>query len=909
METLLARQWHHIPESEVYELLDTHPDRGLDRFEVERRQEHFGPNVLPQRKGTGPLTRFLQQFRQPLVYILLAAGLITLSLHEWVDAGVILGVVLVNAVIGFIQESKAAEAIEALGRTMTTEANLVRAGKVVRVPSRDLVPGDVVLLQSGDRVPADLRLFKVRNLQTDESALTGESLPVIKRAALLERDTSLAEHHNMAHSSTLVTAGQASGVVVATAGDTEIGRISELLSTAESLATPLTHKIEHFSKILLYVILALAAATFVVGVARGQSVVEMFMSAVALAVGAIPEGLPAAMTITLAIGINRMARRNAIIRKLPAVETLGSTTVICSDKTGTLTENQMTVRAIYAGGLRYEVSGSGFAPAGDVIRDGRKVAMETAGQTLKECLICGMLNNDSDIEESDGRWKVRGDPTEGALLAAGAKLGLNREQLNIQWPRRDTLPFESEHQYMATLHEGPESARLVYVKGAAEKLLPRCDRMLDEHGMEAPLDPDAVTAEVEALAREGLRVLVLARGKPPEGAASLEQENVASGLVLLGFQGMIDPPRQEAVAAVSACLGAGIKIKMITGDHALTAATIAEQVGITSREDACPPERQVITGRELESLSDEELTDRAARSCVFARVTPEQKLRLVRALQARGEVAAMTGDGVNDAPALRQANIGIAMGLSGTEVAKEAADMVLTDDNFATIEAAIEEGRGVFDNLTKFIVWTLPTNLGEGLVIMAAIFVGVALPILPVQILWINMTTAVLLGLTLAFEPKEPGIMIRPPREPDAPILTGMLIGRIVIVGACLLAGAFGLFEWALHSRVDAAVARTVAVNVFVFTELAYLFNCRSLRASMRQVGLFTNRWVWAGAGVMTLLQLLFTYSPLFNRVFGSAPIAAAHWLALGAVAIATSVIVSVEKKLWRRWGPGAVKP
>jgi cation-transporting ATPase F len=900
MESLFSSHWHHLPGAEVVELLDTHAEQGLDRFEIEQRRKHFGPNMLPSRKGRGPLVRFLLQFHQPLVYILVAAGVVTLLLHDWIDAGVILAVVLVNAMIGYLQESKAVAALEALARTMTTQANVIRSGSTRSVPSQELVPGDLVVLQSGDKVPADVRLLRIRDLHADESALTGESVPVQKRIERLEPETPLAERCNMAYTSSLITYGQAAGIVVATGGNTEVGRISKLIASAEVLQTPLTRKIERFSGILLYVILGLAGAAFVVGMARGQGVVDMLMAAIALAVGAIPEGLPAAVTITLAIGVSRMAKRHAIVRKLPVVETLGSTTVICSDKTGTLTENQMTVREVWAGGRMYHVSGSGYSPKGELRADAKLVQARTASEALIECLTCGVLCNDSALELDDGRWKVRGDPTEGALLAVGSKLGLDVESLRSEWTRKDSIPFESEHQYMATLNERSDGKRYVYVKGAAEKILERCDRMLDAHGGEAAIGAAAVTAEVERMAKQGLRVLAMAGGEAPSGRTPLDHQSLGSRLVLLGLQGMIDPPRQEAIRAVDACKKAGIRVKMITGDHALTAAAIADLLGISTCPGVGPARQRVITGRELEECSDEELIERADRACVFARVSPEQKLRLVRALQARGHVTAMTGDGVNDAPALKQSDIGIAMGRAGTEVAKEASDMILTDDNFATIEAAVEEGRGVYDNLTKFIVWTLPTNLGEGLVILAAILVGAALPILPIQILWINMTTAVLLGMTLAFEPKEPDIMSRPPRDPATPILTGALVGRILIVGALLLGGAFGLFEWALLRGAGEPAARTIAVNVFVFTELVYLFNCRSLKQSILQVGLFSNRWVWIGACAMTVLQILFTYNPIFNRVFGSAPVGWAHWSAIAAVAVAAGAVVWGEERIRR---------
>ena len=631
----------------------------------------------------------------------------------------------------------------------------------------------------------------------------------------------------------------------------------------------------------------------------------MFMAAVALAVGAIPEGLPAAVTITLSIGVARMARRRAIIRKLPAVETLGSTTIVCSDKTGTLTVNQMTVREIMAGNALYAVSGSGYGPLGEINLVSEPGPLLVDNIAARECLLAGLLCNDSTLAEQPGRWEVHGDPTEGALLAAAAKAGLPHHDCNSRLRRIDTIPFESQHQYMATLHEGGNSAqRKLYVKGAAEVVLSKCVALLDASGHQVPLDAAAAQARLECMAAKGLRVLVLASADLARDVKSIAPADV-QGLTLLGLQGMIDPPRPEAIAAVRACQSAGIHVKMITGDHALTAQAIARQIGLNGQDSTRPDSPLVLTGSELAKRPDAQLIDAAEQVAVFARVTPEQKLRLVRALQARGHIVAMTGDGVNDAPALKQADIGVAMGVAGTEVAKEAADMILTDDNFATIEAAIEEGRGVFDNLTKFIVWTLPTNIGEGLVILAAIFAGTALPILPVQILWINMTTAVLLGLMLAFEPKEPDIMQRPPRDPRTPLLTGELIGRILLVSLILLVGAFGSFEWALGKGASDAYARTVAVNVFVMAEVFYLFNCRSLSKSMFQLGVFSNPWIWVGVASMVGLQLLFTYAPFMNRMFHSVPIGLDAWWLILLTACVAYGVVGIEKWTRRRWAAG----
>ena len=907
MNTLIGKHWHHLPAEEVVDLLDGNPERGLDQFEVKHLQETFGPNAITAKKGKGPLKRFLLQFHQPLIYILIVSGIITALLQEWVDSGVIFGVVLVNAIIGYIQEAKAVNALAALARTMTTEATVLRQGEKKRIPATELVPGDIVLLTGGDKVPADMRLLAIRNLRVDESALTGESLPVEKTEGELDHDTLPADRRNMAYASTLVTYGQGKGIVTATGDHTEVGRISELIASADELATPLTRKITDFSHILLYAILALAALTVAVGILRGQPLFDMFMAAVALAVGAIPEGLPAAVTITLAIGVSRMAKRKAIIRKLPAVETLGSTTVICSDKTGTLTENQMTVQEIMAGGILYEVTGAGYNPfAGKILPKGNSSDPGNFPSLVK-CLRAGVLCNDSILLNNNSEWQVQGDPTEGALLVAGIKGGVDLTEQKNRFPHLDVLPFESEHQYMATLHKSEDSnKRLIYIKGAVEAVLARCGSRLDARGASSDLDADEILYQVEHMAKRGLRVLAFAEKKLPAIVNNITHDDVRADLVFIGLMAMIDPPRAEAVQAIRVCQAAGMRVKMITGDHAVTAATIAGQIGLHGMTTENGDRPRVLTGRDLAALSDRELIEQAEKTAVFARVAPEQKLRLVEALQSRGHVVAMTGDGVNDAPALKQADIGVAMGITGTEVAKEAADMVLTDDNFSSIEAAVEEGRGVFDNLTKFIVWTLPTNLGEGLVIMAAIFFGVTLPILPVQILWINMTTAGFLGLMLAFEPKEPGIMTRSPRDPQTPILTRNLIGRILLVGGLLLIASFALFQWEMARGADIAQARTVAVNVFVVMELFYLFNCRSLTKSIFQLGFFSNMWVFGGVAVMLLVQIVYTYLPVMNRLFQSAPIDLGAWVRIVAAGMTAYLIVEAEKWLCARFSDEA---
>jgi cation-transporting P-type ATPase F len=893
--------WHQLPADEVVQLLGVSLTTGLSADEVRRRREKFGPNQLSAARRASALKRFALQFAQPLMFILLLAAGVTLLLREYVDSAVIFGVTFINAVVGYIQEAKAEKAIEALSQMVVTEATVRRDGRKTRVNSVELVPGDVVLLQSGDKVPADLRLFHVRSLQVDEAALTGESVPVEKHAAPLALETILAERKNLAYAGTLVTYGQAEGVVWAIGNETETGRIARMIHEAVDLTTPLTRKIAEFSKLILWVILGLAVVTFAVGAWRGGSVVEMFMAAVALAVGAIPEGLPAAVTITLAIGVSRMARRRAIIRKLPAVEALGSTTVICSDKTGTLTENQMTVRQVFAGGKLFEVTGGGYEPQGEVQSNGQRAPLERHA-ALRETLLAGLLNNDTQLARVEGRLKVEGDPTEAALLVAAQKAGLVAADQHAAHPRLDVIPFESEHQFMATLHgRGAGRGRVIYKKGSIERLVERCTHELGDDGELKALDREAVRAAADAMAAGGLRVLAFARREVAHDHAELRHDHVKEGLTFLGLQAMIDPPRAEAVTSVGLCQAAGIQVKMITGDHALTAKAIAGQLGLKGGGG----ELIAVTGRELEKVPDAELPALAERAAVFARVAPEQKLRLVKALQANGHIVAMTGDGVNDAPALKQADIGVAMGVTGTEVAKGAADMLLTDDNFASIEAAVEEGRAVFDNLVKFIIWTLPTNVGEAAILLTAIFFGKDLPLLPVQLLWINMTTAVLLGLMLVFEPKEAGLMRRPPRDPAQPILTFPLFMRTGLVTLLMLVGGFALF---LHERqvlgTGIEAARTVVVNLIVMVEVFYLLNCRSLLHAPWTIGFWSNRWVFVGIGTMLAAQLLFTHLPLMNRLFHSAPLDAAAWLRVVGVGAAAFFIIEIEK--WVRLRAGA---
>lgn len=876
--------WHHLSSDEVLQMLRTSPE-GLGKDEVERRLKENGPNKLTQKKGESYFTIILRQFHQPLVYILLVAAVGVAFLEEWIEVGVILGVVLVNAVISFIQEVKALKAIDALSKNLNAQATVIRDGKKLQVSALDLVVGDIVLLHSGDKIPADLRLTHSRDLHVDESALTGESIPVEKKLGPLEIDTMIGDRLNMAFSSTLVTYGTATGVVVATGDDTQIGEINRMIASADILSTPLTKKISEFSHLMLWIILILAGLTVTAGLLRGVPIEEVLLEGVALAVGAIPEGLPAVVTITLAIGVSRMAKRQAIIRKLPAVETLGSTTVICSDKTGTLTQNEMTVQRLWTGQELVSVTGTGYASEGDLLINDQIIEKGREG-SVKELLRCGLLCNDSMLVNRDEDIKVEGDPTEGALLTSALKYGLSLEEESEKRERLDTIPFESEHQYMATLHRDLKG-HVIYLKGSVEKITAMCDSL-------SAAERDEINRRVNEFAEDGLRVLAFAKKEVDTTLTEIQHKDLQISFRFLGIQAMIDPPRQEAIEAVYHSRKAGILVKMITGDHVATATAIAKKLGIEDRLNS----DHGITGAEMKQLDLVGFSDAAAQKSVFARVNPSQKLELVKALQEKGHIVAMTGDGVNDAPALRQANIGIAMGRSGTEVAKETADMILTDDNFASIEAAIEEGRGVFSNLIKFISWTLPTNLSEGLVILIASFAGLTLPISPLQILWINMTTAIFLGSTLAFEKNEPDSMEKPPRDPKLPILSKEIIFRIFWVSLVIVGGVYAAYYLSVEYGASKEVAQTVSVNVIVFAELFYLYNSRSLTLSQFKIGFFTNKVLVAGTVIMVAIQMLFTYTPVMNRVFGTAPISERSWIAILAISSLLYGLVELEKHI-----------
>mgnify|MGYP001817629290 CR=1 FL=1 len=884
-----AEDWHAESTKTVLESLETTAD-GLSKEKAGNRLAEHGPNRLPEPRRRGPLLRLLYQFHNVLIYVLIAASAVTAMLGHWVDASVILGVVIINAVIGFVQEGKAENALRAIRQMLSPSAIVRRGGQQITIPAEQLVPGDIVALQPGDKVPADLRMVRAKGLQIQESILTGESMAVEKITEPVALEAVIGDRRCMSYSGTLVTHGQGMGVVVATGAQTEIGRISALVSEVESVTTPLLRQMAQFGRWLTAAILIIAAVTFTFGVfIRDYVMAEMFLASVSLAVAAIPEGLPAIMTITLAIGVQHMARRNAIIRRLPAVETLGAVTVICSDKTGTLTRNEMTVRTIATTANLFDVGGTGYDPHG-VISLMNKDVLPEERPLLLEIARAAVLCNDSSLEQKNGAWCVHGDPMEGALLVAGLKVGLDIEAEAKQFPRTDLIPFESEHRFMATLHHSHSGDAFVYLKGAPECVLEMCIRQRTHDG-DQTLDREHWLARIEQMAQRGQRVLAIAIKPVNSEQMELMFGDVENELTLLGMFGLIDPPREEAIEAVQTCGKAGIRVKMITGDHGATACAISRQLKLINTDE-------VLTGQELERMSEDELRRLVHDVDVYARVNPEHKLRLVRLLQEQGLIVAMTGDGVNDAPALKRADVGIAMGEKGTEAAKEAAEMVLADDNFASIAHAVEEGRTVYDNLKKAILFILPTNGGEALIILAAILFGFhQLPLTPVQILWVNMVTAVTLALSLAFEPPERNVMRRPPRDPREPMLTTHLIWRIAFVSAILMSGTFGLYLWEMEQGVSIEHARTVAVNTLVMFEIFYLFNSRYITGPVfNWAGLTGNRYVLVAIGVLIIFQVGFTYLAPMQSLFGTTAIDFTIWLRILLVASSVLFLVELEK-------------
>jgi len=891
--------WHSLSAENSLERLGTSVD-GLSHTEATKRLVEYGPNCLPETARRSGLMRFLQQFHHILIYVLIGSAAITAALDHWIDTGVILAVVVANALIGFIQEGKAEKAMDAIRHMLAPRANVLRDGERHSVEGDALVPGDIVLLEAGDKVPADLRLLTAHGMSVQEAVLTGESVPVEKHTRPVADAAALGDRSCMGFSGTLVATGQGKGVVVGTGRQTEIGRISGLISEVEKLTTPLVAQMGVFAKWLTILILLIAALLLAYGYFVGHhEFTEMFMAVVGLSVAAIPEGLPAVLTITLAIGVQGMARRNAIVRRLPAIETLGSVSVICTDKTGTLTRNEMMVASVLTSQHLFALEGDGYAPKGLLKLENTHVA-PSEHAVLEELARAAALCNDAFLREHNGEWTVEGDPMEGALLAFAEKMDVDVRKAQAKWTRTDTIPFDAKHRFMATLNHDHERYAFVFVKGAPEQILAMCQDQRGMDGNSEELDIEYWHRKAEAIAALGERVLAFAVKPVQPEHVVLEHGDVQRTLTLLGMTGMIDPPRAEAIAAVEECHGAGIRVKMITGDHAKTAAAIGKQVGLQNPE-------KVLTGNDLDGMDDAVLRQTVLDCDIFARTSPEHKLRLVMALQSHGMTVAMTGDGVNDAPALKRADAGIAMGMKGSEAAKEAAELVLADDNFVSIAAAVREGRTVYDNIKKVISWTLPTNAGEAMTIVVALLAGMTLPITPVQILWVNLITAVTLGIALAFEPTEENTMRLPPRPRDEPLLTGGLVWHIVLVSLLFLGGVFGMYHYAVDRGYSVELARTIALNTLVVMEIFHLFFIRNIYGtSLTWKAVRGTKMVWTVVIVITAAQFAVTYLPLLQTVFATESIPLLDGMLIVGVGVALFAIIETEKQIRLRASPKA---
>ena len=885
------KAWHSSSAESALANLRT-STAGLSHNEVQLRLAAHGVNRLPQAARRSALTRFLLQLHNVLIYVLMGSAAVTAFLGHWVDSGVILAVVLSNAAIGFVQEGKAEKAMNAISHMLAPRANVVRSGERISIEGEQLVPGDIVLLEAGDKVSADLRLITAHGLLVDEAILTGESVPAEKCSAEVAEDAVLGDRKCMAYSGTSVSSGQGQGVVVSTGLRTEIGHISSLLGKVQTLTTPLVRQMSEFSKWLTVFILLIAALLLVYGYFVGHhDLSEMFMAVVGLSVAAIPEGLPAVLTITLAVGVQAMARRNAIVRRLPAIETLGSVSVICTDKTGTLTRNEMMVATVLTMPHCFELTGKGYSPAGTLSQGNRPVS-PSEHQLLPEIVRTAVLCNDAALHHAGDAWHVEGDPMEGALLAFAQKMQVDPQKLRTDWVRTDAIPFDAAHQYMATINQDTENRTCIHVKGAPEKILAMCKNQRTVDGRTEPIDSFYWNENADKIASQGQRVLAFAMQAVAATHTTLQHADMDGTLTLLGLVGMIDPPRNEAIAAVRECHSAGIRVKMITGDHAKTAAAIGKQIGLENPH-------AVLTGSDLDAMDDASLRQAVLNCDIFARTSPEHKLRLVMALQSHDMTVAMTGDGVNDAPALKRADAGIAMGKKGSEAAKEAAELVLTDDNFASIVAAVREGRTVYDNIKKVISWTLPTNAGEATTIIVALLLGSTLPVTPVQLLWINLITAITLGLALAFEPTEAGTMQRPPRPRTEPLLSGALVWHIVLVSILFVCGVYGIFTYAIDSGYSVELARTLALNTLVVMEIFHLFFIRNFySSSLTWKSVRGTRVVWTVVGIITVAQLAITYLPALQAVFETETVALWDGLLVIAIGIALFAIVETEKQI-----------
>ena len=882
---------HALPADAALRALAATPV-GLGSDEAARRLAAHGPNRLPEPPPRSPLLRLLSHFHHVLIYLLIASAAITAALQHWVDTGVIVAVVIVNAVIGYIQEGRAEQAMDAIRGMLAPHSSVLRDGRRISVDAADLVSGDIVLIEAGDRVAADLRLIEARGLKAEEAILTGESVPVEKSTAPVAEDAALGDRASMLFSGTLVAAGTGRGVVVATGADTQIGHISGMLARVETLTTPLVAQMDRFARWLTVFILIVAGAILAYGYFVGNlPFSELFMAVVGLSVAAIPEGLPAVLTITLAVGVQAMARRNAIVRRLPAIETLGSVSVICSDKTGTLTRNEMLAASLASATHLYSVAGKGYAPEGAVRWRGADADPAEHGVLMEFARAAGLCN-DAMLHSHAGDWRVEGDPMEGALMALAGKISGEGHEPFRHWSRTDAIPFDAAHRYMATLHQDPDGHACIYVKGAPEAVLALCANQRNAEDGTEPVEEQRWHDMVEVLAAEGQRLIAVAVRSAPQGLTTLNIEDLEGQLTLIGLIGLIDPPRTEAIEAVAECHAAGIRVKMITGDHAATARAIAGMIGLKNQD-------RVLTGADVDAMDDAALAAAAVETDIFARTSPGHKLRLVAALQSRGLTVAMTGDGVNDAPALKRADAGIAMGLKGSEATKEAAEFVLADDNFASIAAAVREGRTVYDNIKKVISWTLPTNAGEAMTIIVALFAGMALPITAVQILWINLITAVTLGLALAFEPSEPGSMRRPPRPRDEPLLTGELIWHITLVSTLFLAAVFGMFFYAVDRGYPIALAQTIAMNMLVVLEIFHLFFIRNLYGtSLTWAAARGTRIVWTCVLIVVGAQFAITYLPPLQAIFGTQGVPLFDGLLIVAIGVVFFALIETEKQM-----------
>ena len=879
--------WYSLTVGEVTDKLKTDETKGLSAAEAQSRLNEHGLNKLPEEKGQHVILRFLKHFNDILIYVLFVAAAVTFWLSHYADTVVILVVTVINAAIGFIQENKAQKALADIKKMLSIKAQVVRDGMREEIDSDKLTLGDIVLLTPGTKVPADLRLIRTDNLKLEESPLTGEAVPSEKNTEVLEKDTMLGDRYNMAFSGTTVSAGTATGVVVAIGAETEIGKINQMIKEVEDITTPLLRQTAQFGKVVSITIIGIAFLVFLFGYFfRDYDLAELFMSVIGLAVAAIPEGLPAILSIILAIGVQNMARRNAIVKNLPSVETLGAVSVICSDKTGTLTKNEMTVKPLQTFDSFFTVTGTGYKPEGDVMKNGVHIDLseETALCHLMECFnTC----NDAVIGEENGLWTIKGEPTEGALVTLYHKAQMEHRELT----RIRTIPFDSEYKYMATLADYPNK-RLIMIKGAPDRLLDMADFDFSNDTTQ-PIDRAFWEAMITKLAQQGQRVIGAAYKLVDKSVTEIEHHDIHDGIVFLGLAGIIDPPREEAIDAITACNAAGIRVKMITGDHVETAKAIGREMGISNGMMA-------LQGKDIENMSDEELRRAAMDNAIFARTSPEHKLRLVRAIQAEGAICGMTGDGVNDAPALKKADVGIAMGIKGTEVTKDAAEMVLADDNFATIIAAVEEGRRIYDNLKKTILFILPTNVAESFLIIASILFGTMIPLTPIQILWVNMVTSVTVSLALAFESIEKGTMKRQPRSPQTPLLSGYFIWRILFVSVLIGGLTLLMNQYLLHNGVDEAIVRTVTLQSIVITQLFHLYNSRSIRGFAFNKDFFANKAIFVVSFVLIALQLSISYLPFMHEVFGTVALPLNYWIYPIALGIFIFIAVEIEKTVMR---------